>query len=171
MLVIGTYLLVNQKLNIGAFIAAEIVVLTILTAVEKLIKSLESYYDVITALSKLSKVTDLPLENETNNIIHIKDDIQSIEFKNVSFGFGDEDILKNLNFKVQPSSINVISGELSSGKSLLINLMSGIYAPTSGHILYNDVSSKNLTQDQIRRGISIHTDDIDVFKGTVQQIS
>jgi ABC-type bacteriocin/lantibiotic exporter with double-glycine peptidase domain len=61
----------------------------------------------------------------------------------------------------------VISGELSSGKSLLINLMSGIYAPTSGHILYNDVSSKNLTQDQIRRGISIHTDDIDVFKGTV----
>ena len=48
MLVIGTYLLVNQKLNIGAFIAAEIVVLTILTAVEKLIKSLESYYDVIT---------------------------------------------------------------------------------------------------------------------------
>ena len=167
MLVIGTYLLVNQKLNIGAFIAAEIVVLIILTAVEKLIKSLESYYDVITALTKLSKVTDLPLENETSDIIHIKDDIQSIEFKNVSFGFGDEDILKNLNFKVQPSSINVISGELSSGKSLLINLMSGIYAPTSGHILYNDVSSKNLTQDQIRRGISIHTDDIDVFKGTV----
>ena len=108
MLVIGTYLLVNQKLNIGAFIAAEIVVLTILTAVEKLIKSLESYYDVITALTKLSKVTDLPQENETSDIIHIKDDIQSIEFKNVSFGFGDEDILKNLNFKVQPSSINVI---------------------------------------------------------------
>ena len=36
------------------------------------------------ALTKLSKVTDLPLENETNDIIHIKDDIQSIEFKNVS---------------------------------------------------------------------------------------
>ena len=33
------------------------------------------------ALTKLSKVTDLPLENETSDIIHIKDDIQSIEFK------------------------------------------------------------------------------------------
>jgi ATP-binding cassette subfamily B protein len=62
MLAIGTYLLVNQELNIGAFVATEIVVLTILTAVEKLIKSLESYYDVITSLTKLSKVTDLEEE-------------------------------------------------------------------------------------------------------------
>jgi ABC-type bacteriocin/lantibiotic exporter with double-glycine peptidase domain len=46
MLVIGTYLLVNQQLNIGAFIATEIVVLSIMAAVEKLIISLESYYDV-----------------------------------------------------------------------------------------------------------------------------
>ncbi|CAA7386592.1 ABC transporter transmembrane domain-containing protein [Chryseobacterium fistulae] len=56
MLVIGTYLLVNQQLNIGAFIATEIVVLSIMTAVEKLIKSLESYYDVIAALAKLVSV-------------------------------------------------------------------------------------------------------------------
>ena len=47
MLAIGTYLLINQKLNIGAFIATEIVVLSIMSAVEKLIVSLESYYDLI----------------------------------------------------------------------------------------------------------------------------
>ena len=62
MLVIGTYLLVNQKLNIGAFIATEIVVLSIMAAVEKLIISLESYYDVIASLAKLNKVTELAEE-------------------------------------------------------------------------------------------------------------
>lgn len=167
MLVIGTYLLVNQKLNIGAFIAAEIVVLTILNAVEKLIKSLESYYDVITSLSKLSKVTDLPKEEIQDDVLTIAEEIYRIEFKNVSFGFGDEYILKDLNFKISPKSLHVISGELSSGKSILVNLISGIYAPSSGHILYNEISSINLTQEEIRKKISIQTDDIDVFKGTV----
>lgn len=167
MLLIGTYLLINQKLNIGAFIAAEIVVLTILNAVEKLIKNLESYYDVITSLTKLSKVTDLPQEEKPDQSINIEGDIETITFKNVNFGFGDEDILKNLNFTIDNKSIHVISGELSSGKSLLMNLISGIYTPTSGHILYNDISSNNLSQEEIRKKISIYTDDIDVFKGTV----
>lgn len=167
MLLIGTYLLINQKLNIGAFIAAEIVVLTILNAVEKLIKNLESYYDVITSLTKLSKVTDLPQEEKPDQNINIEGDIETITFKNVNFGFGDEDILKNLNFTIDNKSIHVISGELSSGKSLLMNLISGIYTPTSGHILYNDISSNNLSQEEIRKKISIYTDDIDVFKGTV----
>lgn len=62
MLAIGTYLLINQKLNIGAFIATEIVVLSIMAAVEKLIVSLESYYDLIASFAKLSKITDLKEE-------------------------------------------------------------------------------------------------------------
>lgn len=167
MLALGTYLLINQKLNIGAFIAAEIVVITILGAVEKLIKSLESYYDVITSLAKLSKVIDLPKEEIINNKITIDNEIKTIDFKNVSFGFGDETILKNINLSILNKSLNVISGELSSGKSLLINLISGIYTPSSGHILYNEIPSANLTQEEIRKKISIQTDDIDVFKGTV----
>ena len=58
MLGFGTYLLVIQELNIGEFIAAEIVVLTLISAVEKLISSLDSVYDVLTGLDKIAIVTD-----------------------------------------------------------------------------------------------------------------
>ena len=64
MLTVGTYLLLSQQLNIGAFIAAEIVILSVIAAVEKLIGSIDSVYDVITGLEKLASVTEIPLENE-----------------------------------------------------------------------------------------------------------
>ena len=98
MLVIGTYLLVNQQLNIGAFIATEIVVLTIMAAVEKLIISLESYYDVIAALAKLNKVTDLPEEDLGAITLENQNSGFEIEFKEVNFAFNDyQMILENVN--------------------------------------------------------------------------
>lgn len=64
MLGFGTYLLVIQELNIGEFIAAEIVVLTLISAVEKLISSLDSVYDVLTGLDKIAIVTDGKLDTK-----------------------------------------------------------------------------------------------------------
>ena len=61
MLIVGSLLLVDQQLNIGQFIAAEIVILMVIASVEKLITNLDIVYDVLTAVEKLGKVTDLPL--------------------------------------------------------------------------------------------------------------
>ena len=60
MLTLGTYLLINQVLNIGEFIAAEIVILMVISAVEKLIVSLDSGYAVMTGSEKLASVTECP---------------------------------------------------------------------------------------------------------------
>src|SRR5690606_20536037 len=54
MLIIGGVLLVNQQLNIGQFIAAEIVILMVITSVEKLIINLDNVYDVLTSVEKLT---------------------------------------------------------------------------------------------------------------------
>lgn len=62
LLVIGGMLVLNQTMNIGQFIAAEIIILLVLNSVEKLILSLEIIYDVLTALEKIGQVTDLSLE-------------------------------------------------------------------------------------------------------------
>lgn len=145
MLVIGIYLLVNQQLNIGAFIATEIVVLTIMTAVEKLIISLESYYDVIAALAKLNKVTDLPEEEMGAIAFENQNSGFEIEFKEVNFAFNDyQMILENVNFKIAENSLNVITGSLGSGKSLLLNMMTGFYEPSSGRILIDKIPLKNV---------------------------
>ncbi len=64
MLIVGSYLLINQQLNLGQFIAAEIVILLVLNSVEKLIINLDKVYDVLTSVEKLSKVTDKPLDQD-----------------------------------------------------------------------------------------------------------
>ena len=62
MLIVGTILLVNQQLNIGQFIAAEIIILLVLNSVEKLIMNLGTVYDTLTSIEKISSLTDKPAE-------------------------------------------------------------------------------------------------------------
>ena len=170
MLVIGTYLLVNQQLNIGAFIATEIVVLMIMIAVEKLIISLESYYDVIAALSKLNKVTDLPEEDLGAITLENQNSGFEIEFKEVNFAFNDyQMILENVNFKIAENSLNVITGSLGSGKSLLLNMMTGFYEPTSGRILFDKIPLINVDKISLRNQIGMFLEDMTIIKGTVYE--
>ena len=170
MLVIGTYLLVNQQLNIGAFIATEIVVLTIMTAVEKLIISLESYYDVIAALAKLNKVTDLPEEEMGAIAFENQNSGFEIEFKEVNFAFNDyQMILENVNFKIAENSLNVITGSLGAGKSLLLNMMTSFYEPSSGRILIDKIPLINVDKISLRNQIGMFLEDMTIIKGTVYE--
>lgn len=170
MLVIGTYLLVNQQLNIGAFIATEIVVLSIMAAVEKLIISLESYYDVIAALAKLNKVTTLQEEKFGEITFDQNNDGFEVEFKDVNFAFNDHHkILENINFKIPENSLTVISGQLGAGKSLLLNMMTGFYDPTSGSILFDKIPLKNINKVSLRSQIGMYLEDMTIIKGTVYE--
>jgi ATP-binding cassette, subfamily B, bacterial len=170
MLVIGTYLLVNQQLNIGAFIATEIVVLSIMAAVEKLIISLESYYDVIAALAKLNKVTTLQEEKFGEITFDHNNDGFEVEFKDVNFAFNDHHrILENINFKIPENSLTIISGQLGAGKSLLLNMMTGFYDPTSGSILFDKIPLKNIDKVSLRSQIGMYLEDMTIIKGTVYE--
>jgi len=78
MLIIGASLLISQSINIGQFIATEIVIIMVINSVEKLIANLDKVYDVITSLEKLDKLIELPSEPKgeqimsENDILHIK---------------------------------------------------------------------------------------------------
>jgi ATP-binding cassette subfamily B protein len=168
MLAIGTYLLVNQQLNIGAFIATEIVVLTIMNAVEKLIKSLESYYDVIASLVKLNKVTDLAEEQTGEMILEQSSGGVEVRMDDVSFAFNDnKPILKNISFELQPNTITVISGDFGAGKSTLLNVMAGFYEPSSGVLTFDKIPLKNINKEEWRAGIGLYTQDMIIIKGTL----
>jgi len=167
-LAIGTYLMINQQLNIGAFIAAEIVVLTIMSAVEKLIVSLESYYDLIASYAKLTKVTELSEEIEGDIELSQKDKGIEIEFKEVAFGFSDTPtILSDLNFKIKENSITVVTGKMGTGKSLLLNMLAGFYEPTSGTILFDKIPLTNLNKTQFRNDVGLYLENMKVIQGSV----
>lgn len=167
-LAIGTYLMINQQLNIGAFIAAEIVVLTIMSAVEKLIVSLESYYDLIASYAKLTKVTELKEETQGDIELSQKEKGMEIEFKEVDFAFSDTPaILSGVNFKLKENSITVVTGKMGTGKSLLLNMLAGFYEPNSGTILFDKIPLKNLDKKHFRNNIGLYLENMKVIQGSI----
>ncbi|WP_175623235.1 peptidase domain-containing ABC transporter [Chryseobacterium schmidteae] len=167
-LAIGTYLMINQQLNIGAFIAAEIVVLTIMSAVEKLIVSLESYYDLIASYAKLTKVTELKEETQGDIELSQKEKGIEIEFKEVDFAFSDTPaILSDVNFKLKENSITVVTGKMGTGKSLLLNMLAGFYEPNSGTILFDKIPLKNLDKKHFRNNIGLYLENMKVIQGSI----
>lgn len=67
LLVVGTALVVERQMTLGQFVAAELVIVLITSAVEKLIMSIDVIFDLLTAVEKLGSVTDLPLETDTTH--------------------------------------------------------------------------------------------------------
>ncbi|RQO36782.1 ABC transporter ATP-binding protein [Chryseobacterium sp. KBW03] len=170
MLAIGTYLLINQKLNIGAFIATEIVVLSIMSAVEKLIVSLESYYDLIASFAKLSKITELKEEPNGEIVLAQKEKGTEIEFKNVSFSFNESTLIfSDLNFKIRENSITVLTGKLGAGKTLLLNMITGFFEPSSGTILLDRIPLKNIDKQKFRNNIGLYLENMKIIQGTVKE--
>lgn len=168
MLSVGTYLVIAQKLNIGEFIAAEIVILTVISAVEKLIGSLDDVYDVITGIEKLSTVTELPIEKSGSLDLEENTNGIAISLQNLTFGYQvNAPILKNISIEIPAGAKVQLTGNEGSGKSTLIKLISGCISGYNGTILYNNVPSTNYQLNSLRKNIGLHLGSDDVFFGTV----
>ena len=78
LLLIGGALVLNQEMNIGQFVAAEIIILLVITSVEKLLTGLETFYDILTSIEKLGQVIDRPLESQKGKKIDFSNGCCSI---------------------------------------------------------------------------------------------
>lgn len=170
LLIIGGMLVLSQQMNIGQFIAAEIVIITIIAAVEKMFYGLELFYDVITSLEKLGAVVDLDLEKEKIQINYTLDDDEiNISTEQLTFQFPDADlpVIKDLNIKIKAGDRILIQGENGSGKTTLIRLLSRLIEPSAGTIFINDTNYKKFSFDEYRSKIGVITSKDSTFEGTI----
>jgi ATP-binding cassette, subfamily B, multidrug efflux pump len=91
-----------------------------------------------------------------------------IEFKNVSFSYGDELVLKDINFKVEHGQTIAVIGPTGAGKSSLINLICRFYDCTYGEILIDDNNIKDYDLIKLREKISVAMQDIFLFSDTIE---
>jgi ABC-type bacteriocin/lantibiotic exporter with double-glycine peptidase domain len=172
-LIIGGLLVLNQQMNIGQFVAAEIIILMILASVEKLLTGSETFYDVLTSMEKLGEITDLPLENEDGHILDA--DIQpkglSLEVRNVAYCYpgAKNNTLNNITLKVSSGQKLGIAGYNGSGKTLLLDIIAGLYSEITGSITYNDFPQSNLNVALLRNMIGYSSSENDIFEGTIYE--
>jgi ABC-type bacteriocin/lantibiotic exporter with double-glycine peptidase domain len=167
MLIVGSILLINQQLNLGQFIASEIVILLVLNSVEKLIVNLDRVYDVLTSVEKLSKVIDQPVDEDGK--MHLKESTRgiSVNVQNLSFKYDKRPVLKNISFNIEPGQKVAVIGEDGSGKSTLLRVLSGAYKSYEGGILLDNVPMKNYLSDSVRKKTGILLSQQDIFNGTI----
>lgn len=171
LLIVGGVLVINQKMNIGQFVAAEIIIITIVMAVEKLFSGLELFYDLLTSLEKLGSVTDLELEENRTSLFQIEPKPIQIETSNLSYKFPKNDyyLLKDINLSIQPGEKVLITGKNGSGKTTLLRIMARMIEPSDGQLLINGMNFKKYTYDDYRSHIGVITADDTPFEGTIYE--
>ena len=171
LLVIGGALVLNQQMNIGQFVAAEIIILLVINSVEKLILGLETFYDVLTSIEKLGKVVDKELESQDGEILNVKHNDFNIELDNVSYSVKDrkKPILQDVSLKINAKDRILIQGNSGSGKSSLLKLIAGVISPTNGSVYVCDKSLTSLNINSYRQHIGQTLVEETPFEGTLLQ--
>lgn len=168
MLTVGVYLLLNQQINIGQFIAADIVILAVISSVEKLIQTLDKAYDTLTAIEKLDKVKSAELESAGTEKISTINGIK-IDFNNVSFGYPNGKIVLNeINLAIQEGEKVLIVGNSGSGKSTILRLLTGTFTNFTGSIRINNVALGSYSIDSLRSNTGVLISQQDIFQGTIR---
>jgi ABC-type branched-subunit amino acid transport system ATPase component len=169
LLLIGGYLVLNQQMNIGQFVAAEIIILLVIGSVEKIVVGLETLYDVLTAVEKIGQITDL----ETENTYEISNEICynniTLEAENIKYKFPDSTdlILNQVNLKIENEEKILLEGDNGSGKTTFMRILCGLLEPNSGSFFINDDTYRKIDLDQYRSQIGTILSGETPFEGTI----
>lgn len=168
LLLIGGILVINQQMNIGQFVAAEIIILLVISSVEKLITGLESIYDMLTSLEKIAQVVDKDIEPQEGNKPLDADTPLVVELKDINYsGINGKKILEDVSLTLQPKENYIIQGPQGSGKTTLLRLIAGIYQPESGDIFINDRTLRSIHLNHYRSFVGQSLNEESPFEGTL----
>ncbi len=170
-LILGGVLVFNQQMNIGQFVASEIIVLLLISSVEKLLLTMETIYDLLTSIEKIGEVMDMELEeSDVNSLKDLrKPEGLSVTINELYFKYPDDSeySLNGLNLSIEANERVCITGSNGSGKATLLKLMTSFFEPQRGTILYDDIPLRNINIAELRSIIAECISDDRIFNGTL----
>ena len=171
LLAIGGALVMNEQMNLGQFVAAEIVILLLINAVEKIILNIASVYDVVTALEKIGQVTDIELERTGGLQILSTSVDQGLEVrvKDLRYrsGWSERNVLDGLDLHLAPGEKVCIGGTTGAGRSTLLRILGGGIPAAAGSVTLDGHSMTSLDLEHVRSMIGDSLSDENVFSGSV----
>jgi len=170
LLIIGTVLVVQREITLGQFVASEVIIILTLSSVEKIIMYMDVVYDMLTAVDKIANVTDLPLERTGGLDLKAKHQHGfTVQAKGLSYKFPGDDnyILRNIDLNILSGESVCISGVGGSGKTILINTLSGLHTNYEGVVTIDGYSLRDLDLSNLRDKIGKNVSQEDIFEGTI----
>lgn len=167
---IGIYLASTNKLTVTNLLIIYMYRYEIFSLISNINSIKEYYTEYKVAKDRIFSIMDdncFPVEQYGN--VSLKNINGSIEFKNVSFGYDDKMVLKDINFNIEANDTVAIVGASGSGKSTIFNLLNKSYDVSDNSIFIDDIDINTLDRNTIRNHISIISQNPYLFNFSIKE--
>ncbi len=176
MIGLGGWLLSSGQITLGQFVAAEVIVGTLLLNLDTVTRRIYAVTYVMTSLDKLTQIFSLPKdevygEASTARLPEPAGHGVHLTCKEVAFAYPNSPaVFERLSLEVAPGEKVAILSQTSTGKSTLALVLAGLYRPTAGVVRYNDVDLRDVTMEYVNasRGLILDSH-LSLFGGTLEE--
>jgi subfamily B ATP-binding cassette protein MsbA len=160
---------IDGKTTPGTFMSFLACVLLLYDPVKKLSHLNNSIQQGLAAADRVFDIIETPSDIQDPVAPHpIHAGSHDVQFENVYFSYGDQDVLKGIHLKVDPGQVLALVGMSGGGKSTIANLIPRFFDVTAGHIRIDGIDVREFAVADLRRQISIVTQEPILFNETVR---
>lgn len=153
---LGGWLVISGELTLGQLVAAELIVAVIVGSFAKLGKHMEGFYDLLAAVDKLGMLFDTRTERMDGIVTAREGGPASVELKHVSYSWPDGSTgIAPVSLQIRKGGSLAILGGTGTGKSLLADLICGLREPSSGNLVIDGFSPRELRPDILQSRVSL----------------
>ncbi|UYZ64563.1 peptidase domain-containing ABC transporter [Hymenobacter weizhouensis] len=172
LLTIGCWLLISKQINIGQFVAAEIVIILTISAVEKVLLKLDVVYDALTSLDKIGHVLDVPVITDKGGAklaLPATRTGMRVELHHLSYQYpgGTKQSIRDVSLKLAPGEHLALAGFDGSGKTTLLRIMAGQYEGYTGVVAYDNLALQDIAPDSLGQQVGDNISHQQIFDGTL----
>jgi ABC-type bacteriocin/lantibiotic exporter with double-glycine peptidase domain len=176
LLIIGCWLLISKQINIGQFVAAEIVIILTISAVEKVLLKLDVVYDALTSLDKIGHVLDLPvLEPNTTGTLPLPTKPGAgglrMEVRHLTYQYpgGQKQPLQDVTLELAAGEHLGLAGYDGSGKTTLLRVLAGLLPGYTGVVAYEGMALQDISSEALGQYVGANIAHQNLFEGSLLQ--
>lgn len=173
-LIIGVYLTFNGQFTVGMVMAFQGMLASFMTPATQLITAGQTLQEMRTQMERIEDVMEYPADPACENDCSDENEEYSklsgaVEMKNITFGYSKltEPLIKDFNLSLKPGSRVAFVGTSGCGKSTLSKLISGLYQPWSGEILFDGKPMTKINRSIFTGSLAVVDQDVILFEDTI----
>lgn len=170
-IIIGVYQIIEGNLTQGGLIAAYLLSSRAMAPISQAAALLAQYHQASTALQSLDEVMERPVERPEGKAFIDRPVVRGeIRFDKVSLRYpeAERDALRDVSLTIEPGERVALLGRVGCGKTTLNKLLLGLYQPTAGAVMIDDVDIRQFDPLQLRRHIGYVSQDVSLFYGSLR---
>ena len=171
-LILGVYYTIIGQFSVGSILAFQGLLSAFMSPAMTIITSGQTLQEMRTSMERVDDVLQYPLDKNVTREIET-DDYSKIKgnliLKDLTFGYSrlDKPVLSNFNLEIKQGQKIAIVGSTGSGKSTLSKLISGLYSPWSGEIIFNGKKMEEIDHEIFTSSIAVVDQDITLYEDTI----